>query len=473
MRPPFPAARALPALGLAVLLLGGCTTLAPDAGLGPVAGAVRRHAGTELPALDASDADIARRAQALLAQPLTPDAAVQLALVQHRGLRARLHDLAIADAQAVQAGRLPNPGFGFARLVRGDEREFERGLHVDLARWLTQPWLREAGRQRQAELQAQVAADLLAHAADTRRAWVRAVAADEQLRYAGQVLDAADAGAELARRMREAGNWSALQQAREQAFHADAQLGLARAQQQRDASRERLVRLLALDATQRDTLKLPERLPPLPAQARTLPDIAQAALDERLDIQAARAAAEATAQEAGLGRAARWVNVLELGVQRNGSSAAPTQRGIELRLELPIFDSGDARLAAAEHRHRQALLRVAATAQDAQSELREAWASYRSAWDIARHHRDALVPLKTRIGQEMLLRYNGMLVGVFELLADARTQIAGVSAALDAQRDFWLADTDLDAARVGRPALAPLGTAGAAAVTAAPDNGGH
>lgn len=490
----------LAALGL----LGGCATLAPDAGLGPVADTVRRHTGAELPALapaattpDGDAAAIAQRAQALLAQPLTAEAAVQLALIQHRGLRARLHDLAIADAQAVQATRLPNPGFSFARLVRGDEREYERGLHVDLARWLAQPWLREAGRRQQAQLQAQVAADLLAHAADTRRAWVRAVAAEEQLRYARQVLDAADAGAELARRMRQAGNWSALQQAREQAFHVDAQLGLARATQQRDASRERLLRLLALDAAQRQQLQLPERLPPLPAQARALPDLARAALDDRLDLQAARAEAEALSWALGLRpagppqaaesppggqarsdvgaqayRATRWVNVLELGVVRNGSNEGPTQRGVELSLQLPLFDSGDARLAAAEHRQQQAVHRVAALAQDAQGELREAWSSYRSAWDIARHHRDALVPLKARIGQEMLLRYNGMLVGVFDLLADARAQIAGVSAALDAQRDFWLADIDLDAARVGRPMLAAPGGAGTAAV-AAPEPAGH
>lgn len=465
----------LAALGL----LGGCATLAPDAGLGPVADTVRRHTGAELPALapaatmpDGDAAAIAQRAQALLAQPLTAEAAVQLALIQHRGLRARLHDLAIADAQAVQATRLPNPGFSFARLVRGDEREYERGVHVDLARWLAQPWLREAGRRQQAQLQAQVAADLLAHAADTRRAWVRAVAAEEQLRYARQVLDAADAGAELARRMRQAGNWSALQQAREQAFHVDAQLGLARATQQRDASRERLLRLLALDAAQRRQLQLPERLPPLPAQARALPDLARAALDDRLDLQAARAEAEAFSGTLGVARATRWVNVLELGVVRNGSNEAPTQRGVELSLQLPLFDSGDARLAAAEHRQQQAVHRVAALAQDAQGELREAWSSYRSAWDIARHHRDALVPLKARIGQEMLLRYNGMLVGVFDLLADARAQIAGVSAALDAQRDFWLADIDLDAARVGRPMLAAPGGAGTAAATA-PEPAGH
>jgi hypothetical protein len=34
----------------------------------------------------------------------------------------------------VQAGRLPNPGFSFGRMTKGDEIELERGLHFNLAR---------------------------------------------------------------------------------------------------------------------------------------------------------------------------------------------------------------------------------------------------------------------------------------------------------------------------------------------------
>jgi hypothetical protein len=72
------------------------------------------------------------------------------------------------------------------------------------------------------------------------------------------------------------------------------------------------------------------------------------------------------------------------------------------------------------------------------------------AYDIARHHRDEIVPLKKRISDEQLLRYNGMLIGVFELLADARSQIASVNASIEALRDFWLAQADLDMALIGQ-----------------------
>ena len=81
------------------------------------------------------------------------------------------------------------------------------------------------------------------------------------------------------------------------------------------------------------------------------------------------------------------------------------------------------------------------------------------------------MPLAARVSEENLLRYNGMLIGVFELLADARAQIAAVNAALQAQRDFWRAEADLQMALVGRPSLAALGAGPAPALAAAGGDG--
>jgi outer membrane protein TolC len=311
-----------------------------------------------------------------------------------------------------------------------------------------------------------VAMRVLALAADTRKAWVQAVAAEESVRYSRQVMQAAQAGAELARRMAQVGNFNKLQQAREQVFYADAALNLARADQQQRAARERLTRLLGLWGAQ-TAFQLPERLPDLPAQPRDLPDIERTAMAQRLDVAAARSGAEATAQNLGLTRTTRLVNVLELGLVRNGSNEAPTQKGWEIGLELPLFDWGDARVARAEGIYMQALHRAAETAINARSEVREAYGAYRTAWDIARHQRDEVVPLKARIAEENLLRYNGMLIGVFELLADARAQIASVNGAIDALRDFWIAQSDLDMALVGKPSLTPVAAPAAAAGAAA------
>lgn len=442
------------ALVAALALLSGCAQLDPDAGFAPLQAQTRQLLGQDLawPRDEAAQAALQPRIDALLAQPLSADAAVQLALLNQRGLRAALYELGILDAERVQAARLPNPGLSLTRLARGEEREIERGLHLDLARLLALPAAADLGTQRLALARQDLSLQVLATAAEARRAQIQAVAAQEQLQYARQVMQAAEAAAELARRLAETGNFSRLRQAREQAFYAEAALGLARAEAQAQADREALVRALGLWGPQLQALRLPERLPDLPGQPRELPQVEALAIAQRLDVQAARQATALRAAELGLTRRTRFINVLELGLQRNGSKQAPTQRGVELRLELPLFDWGEARDARAEALYRQQLERTADIAIQARSQAREHYLSYRSAWDIAQHHAREIVPTRQRIGEENLLRYNGMLIGVFELLADARAQIAAVSAAIEARRDFLLAEAALDQVLLGPPA---------------------
>lgn len=444
--------KTLPAL--AALLLSGCATFSPDGGFSSVEKTAQARLGKDLVwARSEADQDrINQRVAELLKKPLSVDDAVQVALLNNRGLQASFAELGITEAEVVQAGRLPNPGFSFGRFTRGAEVELERGLHLNLARLLAMPLIGPIEARRFQQTQTMVALNVLTLATEARKAWVHAVAATEALRYARQVRQSADASAELARRMEQVGNFNKLQRAREQSFSAEAALGLAYAEQGQRAARERLTRLLGVWGAQTQ-FSLPERLPDLPTAPLDLPHVEQTAMAQRLDIQAAAAATEQTAKNLGLTRTTRFINVLELGVMRNGSNEAPTQRGWEVSFELPLFDWSGARVAQAEAVYMQAVNRTAEAAVNARSEVREAYTGYRSAYDIARHHRDELVPLRKQISDENQLRYNGMLIGVFELLADARSQIGGVNASIEALRAFWLAQADLDMALIGKPSM--------------------
>ena len=462
-----------PRLGLAALLtaaatLAGCASFSADGGFAPIEQAAKDRLGKEVrwSRTEADQDGIDQRVGELLAKPLSADDAVQIALLNNRGLQASFQELGITEAEVVQAGRVPNPGFSLGRNRRGDEIELERGLHFNLARLIAMPMISAVEARRFAATQSLVTMNMLALAAQTRKAWVSALAAEESVRYTRQVMQAAEASAELARRMEQVGNFNKLQRAREQSFHAEAALNVARAEQARRATRERLTRLLGLWGMQTQ-FKLPDRLPDLPPDLADRPDIERVALAQRLDVQAARLAAEQTARNLGLTKTTRFINVLELGVVRNSSNEAPTQRGWEIGFELPLFDWGGARVARAEAVYMQAVHRAAETAIEARSEVREAYGAWRSAYDIARHHQDEIVPLRKLVAEENLLRYNGMLIGVFELLADARLQIASVNAAIEARRDFWLAQADLDMALIGKPSLTP-----AAGPAMAADNGG-
>ncbi|MSQ51655.1 MAG: TolC family protein [Betaproteobacteria bacterium] len=454
---------------LMVFALTSCAGFSPDGGFASVEQTARQHLGKELirASSPAREDSIARRVAELLSTPISVEDAVQIALLNNRGLQASFQELGISEAEMVQAGRLPNPHFSMLRLRDNDNFKIEQALTFNILSVFIMPRVSEMEQRRHARTQRAVAADVVALAAEARKAYFNALAAEENLRYMGQVRAAAEAGAELGRRMAQAGNWNRLMQAREQGFYADAALNLARAEQRQHAMREKLTRLLGLWGEQTQ-FRLPERLPDLPQAANDLPELEQKAIAQRLDVQAARFDVEAVAANLGLTRATRLINALEFGPARalEGAKSGPYKRGYEVSFELPIFDWGTARVARAEAIYMQAVHRAAQTAIDARSEVREAYNNYRSSYDIARHVRDEIVPLRKRISEENLLRYNGMLIGVFDLLADARSQVLGVNSYIEALRDFWLAQADLDMALLGKPSLISPPSAGAAGAVA-------
>jgi outer membrane protein TolC len=435
------------AVALAAMMLSGCATFSKDGGVDTVSALTRERTGqTVQREKSADDAEATRSAvNQLLAKALTPDAAVQIALANNKGLQAAFAELGVAEASLVQAGRLRNPGYSFGRLRGGDNVEIDRSIMFDFVGLLTMP-LRtgiEGRRFEQAKLQA--ASQAVQLAADTRKAYFTAVAAQQSADYAQQVATAAEAGAELAQRLSNVGNWSKLDQAREQVFHADATTQLARARHNATAAREQMTRLLGLWGTNTAFI-LPDRLPDLPKAPNEAASIEAQAMSQRLDLQMARNDAEATAASLGLTRATGFINVFDAGYANKSQTGQPRENGYEIALELPLFNWGGARIARAEATYMQAVHRTADTAVRARSEVRESYSAYRTTYDIARHYRDEVVPLRKRISDEVLLRYNGMLASVFELLADARDQIGSVNTAIEAQRDFWIAETALQAA---------------------------
>ena len=442
-----------------VLALTGCASTAIDQNFADVQQSSRKSLGADVKWLTTSDARLQAQADvdALLAQPLDGDGAVRIGLAYSPALQAMLYEAAASSASTTQSARLPNPVFAFEHLARsvGGLRELEitRALSVSLLDLLLLPArLRLADYQQQAT-RISLAASVVQAASQARQAWVNAVAAQQSAQYARQVKATADASAEIARRMQAAGNFSKLQRAREQAFAADAVTLLARSLQAARSSREALVRTLGLNDAQAAALKLPDRLPDLPVSVRDEGTVARAATESRLDIRLARANLDFIAREQGLTTVTSFVNAFEVGVKNDSTTGQSTQRGYFLSVPLPIFDFGDAARSRAQSTYMAAFYRTAQLTVDASSQVRDGYGAYRTAYDISKHYRDEIVPLRKSIAEENVLRYNGMLIGVFELLADSREQIGSVIQAIDAQRDFWLADAALQSALIGQPGV--------------------
>lgn len=435
---------------MASLLLSSCATFTKDGGLADVRATTAPYIKQSVvwPKTEQEQQVVAERLSELLKQPLNADNAVQIALLNNKGLQASLYALGVSEANVVQAGRLPNPKFAMLYARHNGDYKIEQALTFNIFSLIAMPKLLEIERQNFEKTKQLVALDVLKLAYETRLAYFNAVTANENLQYSEQVKLSAEASDELARRMVKAGNWSALEQAREQGFFADAILDYTNAKQQQVSAHEALSRLLALPVEQ---LKLEKRLPDLPKAIGDLQPFQQAAFEQRLDLLAMRLETQALAKQLGLTKTTRFINVLEIGPARvlEGRRGDAYKNGVDIAFELPLFDWGGAKVARAEAIYMQAVNRTAQLAFNAQSEIREAYKRYQASYAVAKHYRDEIVPLRKKILVESQLRYNGMLISPFELFADARAQVASVNVYIAKLHEFWAAETALQMALIG------------------------
>jgi outer membrane protein TolC len=454
MNIPIPCTRGIAACGaLAVAVsLGACAHFSQDGGFDAVARAAAPRIGQRAlwKRTPQDQAAAERDTQELLARPLSADDAVRIALLNNGSLQAAFAELGIAEADVVQSGRLPNPRFTLRRSSARGLNDVEETVTLSVLALLTAPYVHAIDKQRFAAVQASCAAEIVQVAARTRTAYFVALAARETAHQRRDVEAAAEAGAELARRMRQAGNWSPLDEARERSFRTEAALELGRARLAEILAREELIESLGVDL-EPEKLELAERLPDVPASIEELAVIERAALDNRIDLKAMRAHLEALARDLHLTRATRFVNVLDAGPTRvqQGPGSAPYETGFEVTLEVPIFDTGAPRVRKAEARYAQALARYGQAAIEARAQVRKAYARLYAAHDIALRQRDEMLPLQKSVAEQDRLRYDAGQIGVFELLADSRMEIAGVSDYIQSVRDFWVARSSLDAALAG------------------------
>jgi len=405
----------------------------------------------------------------LLSRPLTARAAVQVALLNNRGLQAAYNELGIAETTMVEASLPPSPTISLQRISGDVEIEIERRIVGDILKLATLPVRSEIAGDRFRQAQLRAAAATLRTAAEARRAYYRSIAAAEIVGFLDQAAATAQITSQLAKRLGESGAMNKLDQAREQVFHAEITAQLAKARQQAAGERERLVRVMGLWGSDL-AFRIGNSLPPLPNRPRSAPTVETQAVARRIDLQIGRIELDALAKSFGLTQATRFLNLLELSAVGKTIVNKPTGErirdlGFEAQLQIPLFDFGETRVREAEQTYMQAVNRLLAKAVNVRSEARDSYAAYRASYDIARQYRREVLPLRKIISDEMLLRYNAMQVDVFSLLTEARQRIASTSAAIEAERNFRLAETNLDAALIGGSTAPPESTATASATS--------
>ncbi len=442
---------AMGSVGLA-LALHGCAPFSPDGGMAAVNQIAAPQLGTIAVKTEDQTAEAGARAQTVPPTPLSARDAVRIAILNNKGLQAAFNELGIAEAVMAEQMLPPNPTFSLSRISTPFELDIERRIVTDIIALATLPAREEiAGtRFRQAELR--TAEETLRLGTAVRRSYYRGVAALALADALAKAVEAADTAAKLAQQLARTGAMNKLDLAREQVFHAELAAQLDTARQRADGEREHLVRLLGLDGAA-TRFKLPHALPPVPERPRHAASVEAEAIRHRLDLQIARLEAAAMAKSYGLTEATRFINLLDVAgivrTQHDPSSLGGTGGGVEADFQIPIFDFGEVRLRQAREAYMRAVNQLTERAINVRSEAREAYRAYRTAFSVAKRYRISILPLHETIAEETSLRYGAMQIDVFGLLTQARQRIAANIDAIEAQRNFWLAEVDLAAAIAG------------------------
>ena len=470
-------ARASKSLSLAAtLLLGGCVGFTPDAGMSPVVEVAASRLDRNVAKIGSADDAVAAqdRAATLLARPLSVGRAVQVAFLRNRDLQASFNELGVSEADYVKASLPPEPTFNLNQLAGMGDVEFVSQVAVGLFALATLPARQEIASEKFQAAQWRTAGEVMALAADVSRQYYVTIAAQDQEVFLSSVVAGAQASADLARQLGEAGNITRLQQAREGSLYVELGAQLADARLQAKAERERLTRLMGLWG--RDiAYKLPKSLPELPKRITNERDVEATALRERLDLRSARHDLDALARQLGLTNATRYVTDVNLAFQNDNEYAGNTggsklgtenrsrliRNGAVLDFSIPIYDFGESRVRNARETYMAAANRLAQRAINARSQAREAYTRYRGKYDLARYYAERVVPLQTTIFRQSSLEANGMLSDVTQLILDTRLRSTNNVAAILAKRDYFLAAVELTATLRGSgpgPAASAPGT---------------
>lgn len=450
----------------ATILATGCTTMPKDQGRSSIQSIVDEKIGAgglKLPTLDTGIGMSEEETTRLLAFPLSLKDAERIALYRNPQVRSKLANVGLREADFAQAGRLRNPGFSFSRF---SSQDYEATTLFDIGGLLLMPLRRKVAARELDIATYRAASDVINQVASSRRAWIEAVAEAHKTRLMEQALESLEAANELTRQMAAIGHSSRREAAQSELALAEFRAMLSRQHVEETNRREALIRQLGLYGSDASLLTLPEQLEALPTEQVDYRDVAKSAVANRIDVEVARETIEALATNLKLTKASPFLNVLELGPVLERSEGE-TERGFEIELVLPLFDWGGIKNERARITYLQAVADAEYTAITAASEAREALNAYRRAWDVANVYEERVLPLQDYINEQELLRYNGMLISVFDLLANARRALNTRIEAVDRLRDYWLADNRLRQVLItGGGTPVSLG----AALTSAPDD---
>jgi cobalt-zinc-cadmium efflux system outer membrane protein len=432
----------------------GCAQVPKEAGFGDVESLVGRRVDYQLRWNQGTEADreVENAIQSLLETRLTPEAAVQIALLNNSNLQTRYEELGITQADVVEAGLLENPVL-FGQVRRPDKSEasnnYEFGITQNFLNILMLPARKKLSGIRFEQTKLHVADEVIRLVAEVRKSYFSALGAKHIRVLSNDITVAAESSFELARRLHSAGNIGDLDLAKEHALYEQARLDLANREAALFDAREHLTRLMGLWGPQTQW-SLPDQLPDIPADEMPLEKLESMAIENRLDLAAERKEVVVLAQALGITIDWRWVGQIEVGVSTERETDRTWVTGPSLAIELPIFNQRQADIARLEAQLRRSQKRLTAQAIDIRSEVRSLRNRLILQRNVIDHYRRTILPLREKIVDLTLKAYNFMLTGAFDLLAVKQQEFEAYQKYLEALRDYWIIRADMQRSLGGR-----------------------
>jgi cobalt-zinc-cadmium efflux system outer membrane protein len=437
-----------------LIVASGCAQVPKEAGFSDVEDLIGRRVDYRLHWNQGTEADqeVEKAIEEMLKVKLTPEAAVQIALLNNPNLQAVYEELGITQADVVEAGLLENPVlFGQARWPNKSEAStnYEFGITQNFLNILMLPARKKLSAIRFEQVKLHVASEVIRLVAEVRKSYFSALGAQQIRDLRSEITFAAQSSFELAQRLYAAGNIDDLDLAKENALYEQARLELADSEAAQLDARERLTRFMGLWGPQ--TLwGLPEQLPDIPTDEMPLEQLESLAIENRLDLAAEKKEVEALAQALGITIDWRWVGQIEIGVSTERETDRTWVTGPSLAIELPIFNQRQADIARLEAQLRRSQKRLTAQAIYIRSEVR----SFRNRLIMQRnvidHYRHTVLPLREKIVNLTLKNYNYMLIGAFDLLMAKQQEFDAYQKYLEAVRDYWIIRADIQRSLGGR-----------------------
>lgn len=369
------------------------------------------------------------------------DDSIMIALLNNPSLQSKYEDLGVAQAELVQAGLLKNPLLDLSRRFPGSAAELD--IFQDFLQILLIPLRRKISEAELEIVKLDVAHAILLQIAEVKKAFYDYQANLQQLEMRTKVVEASEASYSAAKEFKRAGNTANLNVQNEASALAKARADFSEVEMSLIESRERLNILMGI-RSQNNTWTIANRLPSISQSEIDSTELETLALKQRFDLLAARKKITFIAVQYDLTRYLTVFPEISVGGHFEREPEGNETTGPSISVPLPIFDWGKAASLKGAAEMRRALKDYEAMEIHIASDVRSAFGRMVSARKRADYFFKEVLPAQTQALKETQLLYNGMFVGVFDLLQAKQAQINSGNDYTDSLLAYWLARTDLE-----------------------------